>query len=144
VQVDARVSGDASLDTIQGTATALSPDGSRLVLVARKPGQVRQLYVRRLDQLEVTPLPGTENASSPFFSPDGHWLAFFANAKLKKVPIDGGTVVTICDAPSGRGGSWGDDGSIVFTPNSSGAVTLLRVSAAGGRPEQLITAGRSN
>ena len=102
-------------------------------------GQIRQLYLRRLDQLEAIPLAGTEDALGPFFSPDGQWIAFFAGGKLKKVPVSGGPVVVLCDAPSGRGGSWGDNGWIVFTPNASGNTTLQRVSANGGAPEQLTT-----
>ena len=95
--------------------------------------------MRRLDQLEASLLAGTEDAFGPFFSPDGDWIAFFAGGKLKKIPVSGGGVVVLCDAPSGRGGSWGDNGWIVFTPNASGNTTLQRVSANGGATEQLTT-----
>ena len=90
------------------------------------------LYVRRLDQLTATPLNGTAGASSPCFSPDGQWVGFFADAKLKKVPVTGGAVVTLADAPNPRGMWWAEDGSIVFTPHNR--MGLARVSSV-GRPD---------
>jgi serine/threonine-protein kinase len=129
---------DASLVTEFGTAAVLSPDGSVLAFRARTAaGEASQLYVRRLDQLEAAPLAGTEGARNPFFSPDGEWIAFFASGKLKKVAITGGAAVTLCEAPDDRGGTWSEDGSILFTP---GAQTgLWRVSSAGGAAEALAT-----
>ena len=105
---------DASLVTDIGPAAVLSPDGQMLAFVARKDaGAASQLYIRGLDQLQATPLAGTDEARSPFFSPDGQWVAFFASGKLKKVAVTGGAVVTLADAPNSRGGSWADDSSIV-------------------------------
>lgn len=116
-----------------GTTIALSRDGSRLVYVGRA-GAGRQLYVRRLDQLEARALPGTENAASPFFSPDGEWVAYFGeDAKLKKVALAGGAPVVVADAPGIRGGSWGDDDLIIFGAGSG----LLRVASSGGRVDTL-------
>ncbi|PYP66816.1 MAG: hypothetical protein DMD26_06595 [Gemmatimonadetes bacterium] len=116
-----------------GTTIALSPDGTRLAYVGRA-GEGRRLYVRRLDQLDVQVLPGTQNAASPFFSPDGEWVAFFSeDAKLKKVALAGGAPVVIADAPAVRGGSWGDDDNIIFAAGNG----LLRVSANGGRVDTL-------
>ena len=111
---------------------ALSPDGTRLVYVANQ-----QLYLRLMDSLEARPIPGTEGAAAPFFSPDGQWVGFFADGKLKKVSISGGAALTLCDAPNSRGASWGPDDTIVFapTPNSG----LFQVSAAGGTPQVLTT-----
>src|SRR4029077_14890718 len=86
-----------------------------------------------------TPLSGTDGAANPFFSPDGQWIAFFAGAKLKKVSVAGGAPLTLCDAAAGRGGSWGEDGTIVFEPAASPSTMLLRVSAAGGKPEPFTT-----
>jgi serine/threonine-protein kinase len=116
-----------------GTTIALSPDGTRLAYVGRA-GAGRQLYVRRLDQLTIEPLPGTLGAATPFFSPDGEWVGFFAeDAKLKKVPVTGGTPIVLADAPAVRGASWGDDDTIIFAAGNG----LLRVSASGGRVDTL-------
>jgi serine/threonine protein kinase len=117
---------------------ALSSDGELLAFVAEKRDSGIQLYIRRLEQLQATPLAGTTEARNPFFSPDGQWIAFFADGKLKKISVAGGAAVTLCDAPSGRGGSWAEDGTIAFTPNGTPGTMLLRVSAAGGKPEPLI------
>ena len=126
---------DASLVIDQGAAFALSPDGRLLTFVAQPAGGSAQLYVRRLDQLNATLLGGTVGARHPFFSPDGQWIAFFADGKLKKVPVGGGDVQTLCDVPQGRGGSWSPDGTIIFAPSARGPSRLQRVSAAGGVPE---------
>ena len=123
------------LETLDGAQPlALSPDGRRLVYAARGD-DIAQLYLRDLDAFEAKPIAGTEGAQYPFFSPDGEWVAFFADRNLKRVSIRGGSPVVICDAPVlGRGGTWSAEGTIVFDPGDSG---LLRVSAAGGRPEPL-------
>ena len=116
VRLSAEIGADASLYTAFGPAAILSPDGTRLALVASGADQKRRIYVRSLDQLQATALSGTENARDPFFSPDGQWIGFFADGKLKKISVQGGAAVTLCDAPDDRGGSWGDDGTIVFAP----------------------------
>jgi serine/threonine-protein kinase len=139
VVLEAGVGADASLVNDQGPSAVLSPDGASLAFTARSAGEARQLYVRRLDQLKAMPLPGTEDAQMPFFSPEGEWIAFFASGKLKKVPAAGGPVIELCDAPTGRGGSWGEDNSIIFTPNASGGTSLQRVNANGGVPAALTT-----
>ena len=102
------------------TAVALSPDGAMLAFVGGDGSNPTHIFVRRLDQLQATMLPNTDGAAAPFFSPDGQWVAFFSGGKLKKVAVSGGAAVTLCDATSGRGGSWADDGSIVFQPESTG------------------------
>ncbi|MFY9530333.1 MAG: protein kinase [Candidatus Acidiferrales bacterium] len=118
---------------------ALAPDGSRLVYVANHGGST-QLYLRSTDRFEATAIPGTEGGGSPFFSPDGQSVGFFAGGKLKKVSLSGGAPLTLCSAPTNRGGSWGPDGTIVFTPSVS--LGLFRVSAAGGTPTPLTALDR--
>jgi serine/threonine-protein kinase len=140
VRMSAELGVDASLVVDQGAAAVLSPDGHVLVFAAQKSGATNsQLFVRRLDQLDATPLSGTDGARNPFFSPDGQWVAFFASGKLKKVSVTGSAAVTLCDAVNGRGGTWAEDGTIVFTPDSTPQVRLLRVSSAGGTPQPLTT-----
>ena len=123
------------LDTGGGAGPlAISPDGRRLAYVAAASGRT-QLFVRSLDAFEARAIEGTDGAQYPFFSPDGDWVAFFADRKLKRVAIRGGSPLTVCDVPIvGRGGTWGDGGTIVFDPGRSG---LMRVAAAGGRAELL-------
>ena len=139
VYVNAVIGADASLMTDVGSAAALSPDGQMLAFAAEtSASEPSMLYVRRLDQLQATPLAGTEDARAPFFDPSGESIAFFAGGKLKKVAATGGAVVTLADAPAGRGGSWADDGTITFQPDiSSVNAALVRVSSAGGKPELL-------
>ena len=114
---------------------ALSSNGKRLAYVQRNNDGVQRLYTRLLDQPEGVELPGTDGARSPFFSPDGQWLGFMAYGLLKKILVEGGTAIRLCDAPDMRGASWGDDGNIVFTPDNRSP--LFRVSSAGGTPEQI-------
>ncbi|MGH9254578.1 MAG: protein kinase domain-containing protein [Vicinamibacterales bacterium] len=115
---------------------AIAPDGSRFTYVATRGGQT-QLFVRETDALDPAPLPGTTNAVAPFFSPDGRWIAFFADGQLKKVAAAGGAVITLCEAPVGLGGSWGPDDTIVFAPTTGSAI--WRVAAEGGQPRRLTT-----
>ncbi len=130
---------DASLLTGSGASAVLSPDGTVLAFVAQKAGGSFQLYVRRLGQLSAMPLSGTDGARDPFFSPDGQWIAFFANGKLQKISVTGGAPVTICDAPNDRGGTWAEDGTIIFAPNNAPETSLWRVSSAGGSPSPITT-----
>ena len=136
VRLSVELTPDASIaSSAVGAATILSPDGLLVAFVAQKGGSgSSQLYVRRLDQLQATSLSGTDDADSPFFSPDGLWIGFFAGGKLKKVSVTGGAAVTLCDAPNGRGGAWADDGTIVLSP-SPARTSLVRVASAGGKPE---------
>lgn len=126
---------DAALAPMRGTSMALSPDGFRLVFVTGQRIVKPQLALRRLDQAKALPLAGTDGAEAPFFSPDGKSIAFFADGKLKKMDTAGGAPVTLCDAPSQREGSWGDDDNIVFAATNNGG--LWRVASAGGTPEEL-------
>jgi serine/threonine-protein kinase len=138
LRLNAELGTDLSLTIGPGAAAILSPDGAVVAFVAqRSGGGSPQLYVRHLNQLQATPLSGTDDVESPFFSPDGQWIAFFAGGKLKKISVTGGAAVTLCDAPAGRGGAWGDDGTIVFSPSAAPRVRLVRVSSAGGKAEPL-------
>ncbi len=113
---------------------AISPDGSRLAYAVEN-GATSALRLRALDTAESTPIPGTEGATNPFFSPDGKWIGFAAAGKLKKVAVAGGTPVTLADAPVFRGAAWGDDGSIYFVPDLY--VPISRISAGGGTPQPI-------
>jgi WD40-like Beta Propeller Repeat len=121
-----------------GPTAVISPDGRRIVFIARGAGGGRwQLHSRRLDELRATALPGTEGAVAPFFSPDSRAVGFFARGQLMKVALDDGAVTAICPAEEARGGAWTQDGTIVFAPRPDGP--LSRVSSGGGTPSQATT-----
>ncbi len=111
----------------------VSPDGRNVVYVARSR-VTSQLYIRGLDEFGGRPLPGTEGGNSPFFSPNGKWVGFNAGGKLKKVSLEGGSPLVLCDAGFGSG-SWGPDDTVIFTPNVT--MGLWQVAASGGTPQKL-------
>ena len=117
---------------------ALSPDGKLLVYAAAVNGGRTTLYLRPLDDLDAHPIPATEGASAPFFSPDSRWLAFFANGLLKKVSVAGGVPLTVCEAPPAWSATWGERDTIVFATTLA-ASGLWRVAANGGEPVQITT-----
>jgi serine/threonine-protein kinase len=122
------------------SAIALSPDGEHVVYAAAT-ADGRQLFLRAMGQDQATSIPGTEGGSSPFFSPDGQWVGFFASGAMKKVPLGGGEPRTIvADAPAPFGASWADTDEIVFAAGELGG--LFRVSASGGDPEPLTAIAR--
>lgn len=116
--------------TTRATFVAIAPDASNLVLEASGG-----LYLRPLDGTEWLAIRGAERGMQPFFSPDGRWIGFQANGKLQKVPIGGGPARILGDAPSLRGASWADDGTITYAPINEGG--LFRVSAEGGAAQKL-------
>ena len=124
---------------------ALSADGSRLAYTANQ-----RLYLRTMDQLEATPVRGTEGTDasagrSPFFSPDGRWIGFWQGGQLKKVSITGGAPLVLCAAENPFGVSWTSDNTILYGQSEQGAgkgaAGIWRVSSEGGKPERLVTVG---
>ncbi len=113
----------------------VSPDGSRIVFSGTDSANRQRLFTRLLNQAEGSPLNGTEDGDSPFFSPDGEWLGFASGGKLKKVPLAGGSPTVLCDAPRLRGASWGE-GFIAAALDIRGG--LSRIPEEGG-PPQLLT-----
>ena len=110
----------------------ISPNGRKLVFGGIAEGKL-MLRLRDLDSNEVRPLPGTETAETPFWSPDGRFLVFFSRAKLRRIELSTGSVEVLGDAELGRGGTWGSRGDILFTPKSIGPIH--RISASGGQSE---------
>jgi Tol biopolymer transport system component len=115
-------------------AIALSPDGIKLAYVGFHAG-TRQIYLRSLDDLEANPISGTEGANTPFFSPDGQWLGFFAGGKLKKIPVSGGTAQTLGNAVIPMGATWSSKNGIIFSP--SNGTSLEQISDSGGTSRRL-------
>jgi serine/threonine-protein kinase len=125
----------ATVDAGSRPQLAISPDGRWVVFGARE-GDTWRLFKRSLEQFDATPMPGTEGGIHPFFSPDGQWVGFFSGGNLKKIPLAGGSPQVLADAPDPWGGTWGPDGTIVFSPISE---QVWRVSDVGGAAEQLIS-----
>jgi len=113
-----------------GGSVILSPDGRRVVYTGRGTDGKLRLYTRTFDQDQAAALGGTDDATSPFFAPDGQHVGFFAGGKLKTISVEGGGTVVLCDAPAGRGASWGDDGNIVAALGLNSG--LSRVPSGGG------------
>jgi Tol biopolymer transport system component len=111
---------------------ALSPDGRKLAFVANGADGGKELWIRDLSGMDARPLPETVGAWYPFWSPDGRHVGFFADGKLKRIDLRGGSPQVIADAPSGRGGSWSRDDVILFAPDIRSAIH--RVPASGGEP----------
>lgn len=111
----------------------ISPDGTRIVFGATK-GASRTLWLRSLESPVARELAGTEGGTFPFWSPDGRFIGFFGDNKLKKLEVGSGAVVTICDAIDARGGSWNRSGTILFGLRYS---PLFRVGASGGTPVEV-------
>ena len=125
------------------TTSACRPTETHSPLRPAGPDGKTTLWVRSLDDARLRSIPGTEEVTQHFWSPDADWIAFFAQGKLKKVNLTTGTVETLCNATNPRGGSWGADNTIVLSPSSGQG--LYVVSASGGEPRPLTTldAGRA-
>ncbi len=113
---------------------AVSPDGRKIVYVTLTSRGVSQLYLRDLEEIEATPISGTEGGHDPFFSPDGQWIGFRGNGKLWKLSVFGGKPLVLYDASGGLTGAWGN-GAIIFTPRFN--LGLWQVSEEGGEPKAL-------
>jgi hypothetical protein len=122
---------------IMGEAMAFSPDGSKLAFVASTPGGQDQIWIRALDSNDLKPLSGTEGSVYPCWSPNGKYLGFFADGKLKVISNVGGTARVLCDAASPRGGSWNADDVILFVPHWESGV--YQISAQGGEARPVTT-----
>jgi Tol biopolymer transport system component len=122
------------LSGLNGGPLTLSPDGRYLTFKISSDGE-DLLWLRPLGSLTTRPLPGTNHAMWPFWSPDSRFIAFFAEGKLKKVDLAGSPAVTLCEAAEGRSGSWSQDGTLIFStaPNEP----IVRVSSAGGKVEAI-------
>jgi len=117
---------------------AVSPDGRYVSIAAAIQGK-RLLWLRALDGLQAQPMPGTDDATYPFWSPDSRYIGFFAQGKLKKIAASGGPAQSLCNAPAGNGGSWNHDDVIVFSPFAGAAIQ--RVPAVGGVPTDVTKTG---
>lgn len=111
---------------------AISPDGRRIAFVASDESGQTRLWVRALDALNAQALAGSDGASNPFWSPDSQSLGFFANKQLRRVDASGGPILNLCQVEVARGGTWNQDGLILFTPFVSGGI--YSVPATGGTP----------
>jgi len=128
-----RFSADMGAEAVAGIrmTAAISPDGTRVAYPVRN-GTNLLLATRLMDQPKETVLSGTESAQDSFFSPDGQWIGFFAEGHLKKVSVQGGAPVTLCEEANVRGAQWGDDGYIIYGSTGS---AIKRVPASGGTPQ---------
>jgi len=139
MRLSVELSPGTTIDRFAGAQLTVSPDGTRIVVGEHDSTGMRRLAIRGLDQSQFVPLSGAGYAVAfrSFFSADGQWIGFFADGKLKKIPVQGGAPVTLCDVPGlPRGGSWGDDGNIVAAFNW-GYSGLFRVPSGGGAPVQI-------
>ncbi len=123
---------------------AISPNGHTTVIAGHQESErTASLWTYEPGSEEASRIPNTEGANFPFWSADGRSLGFFADGKLKRLDLAGGPVQTLCDAPTGRGGSWNKNGDIIFTPSGLLGVGLYRIPAAGGTPTQIASPDRS-
>jgi len=139
VQLEIDLGADVTLPTLgipTPSSLTISPDGMRLVYLARRAGGSTRLFVRRLDQTGATEITGTEGATNPFFSPDGQWVVYSDGSRLKKVSVNGGAVMPLVPVRVFAGATWTDDANLLV--GSGVGQGLLRASAEGGEPTQIL------
>jgi len=131
-----RLDVDLGPDAVAGqyATTEISLDGSRLAFTVKSPDGKQMIATRLLSETKPALLSGTENGRDPFFSPDGKWIGFFADLRMKKISVQGGAPAVLCVAAEARGASWAEDGAIFVGSNSGG---LFRVPAEGGTPQRV-------
>ena len=122
---------DAALIPFDELGVALSPDGTQLAFVAIAGDGSKQIWVRDLSEMTARPLSETTGAWYPFWSPDGRYLGFFADGKLKKIDLRGGSPQVLAEAPSGRGGSWSRGDVILFSPNIRSPIHAVAATGEG-------------
>jgi Tol biopolymer transport system component len=120
---------------ITGSSFAISPDGSRIAFIGTDARGAQQIFLRRINELEGRAIPGTADATTPTFSPDGKWIAFYARSQVQKVSVDGGAAIPLADLPTVQGMSWAPSGVIV----AGAATRLVAIPANGGAPRTLTT-----
>src|SRR5208282_5322844 len=124
---------------------AISPNGHTVAVVGRRESdRSNVLWIYEPGSPDASSLANTEGASFPFWSADGRSLGFFADGKLRKLDLAGGPVQTLCDAPTGRGGTWNKDGVILFNPSGLLGVGLYRIAASGGTATEIATPDRAH
>jgi len=114
---------------------AITRDGQTVAYVTRQGTDDTQLYLRDLSSFEPRAVAGSSGALQPFFSPDGKWVAFFAQGQLQKAEVSGGAPIRLVEAPNPFGGTWNDDNTVIYAPSLGSG--LLRIPAGGGMPESL-------
>jgi serine/threonine protein kinase len=122
--------------SVESTQLAVSPDGSSVAFVATGSDHVRQIWVRALSSSTARPIPGTLDAVYPFWSPSSRSIGFFSQGKLKRVDLDGGPVRSLASVVAGRGGTWSENGTILFSPETGGAI--FRLDADGALHQQTV------
>lgn len=147
VQTSIQAPAGFELGPVQAGAPVLSPDGQQIVFVAIRKGislrgSQSSIFVLHLSSGEATQISGAQGGNFPFWSPDSKYLGFFADGKLKKIPVAGGPAQILCDAPDGRGGTWNEQGTIVFAPRIAGP--LQSVSDGGGTPVEVTAAPKDD
>jgi len=125
----------------EAAPVAVSPDGSMLVYGTFENDGSNRLWLRSVDEIEARPLPGTEHAMRPFWSPDNRFVGFFAEGKMKKIEVAGGPAIPLAEATEPRGGTWSPDDTIVYAPVA--AAGLMQVPAAGGEAKPLTELGEN-